>query len=425
VQPAWRLAVISTIVLSTVFPAAASGQPAAPVGRDIAADAGLGTARVLTHGETAVRDFDRDGDRDLVLSNHGAEPSELLVRVNGEQRFQPVDNIPFGTRDRHSCAWGNVNSDWRPDLYCSEGGQRSTSTSDSKSNELWIQQTDGSFVDQGEQLGVADPLGRGRDVAFFDVDNDGDSDLFVGNLPRNDSVVAPNQLFINDGGTFRNSPEYNVNRNAGGNCVTTVDYDGDGFTDLFTCGAVEVADKPLHLYHNEAGREFRDVTAEVGLAGLDVDDALFENLDGAGRPELVLITEDSLEIRRWGGDDYREVVLERPLDAGRNLAAGDVLGSGLDDLYVLQGGERCDGDRPDGERNPDPYTPGTCPADFLLENTSTAGNYRFTRREVPQEETGAGDTVSEIADFRDGRAAFLVNNGYRRVPGRRQLIVFP
>lgn len=353
----WRFALISVVVLVVAFPTAAAGQAAAPAGRDIAEAAGLGTARVNTHGETSVRDLDGDGDRDIVLSNHGSAPSELLELVNGGggERFQLVEDIPFGKRDRHSCAWGNVNSDGRPDLYCSEGGQGSTATD--KSNELWVQQPDGSFVDRGEQLGVADPRGRGRDVTFLDVENDGDADLFVGNLPRTDTVVAPNQLYINDGGSFRSAPEYGVNRNLGGNCVTTVDYDRDGFTDLFTCGAVEAKEKPLRLYHNEAGREFRDVTAEVGLAGLDVDDALFENLDGAGRAELVLITEESLEIRRWSGGGYREVVLKRTLGAGRNLAAGDALGSDLDDLYVQQGGERCDGDRPDGERNPDPYTP--------------------------------------------------------------------
>lgn len=212
----WRFALISVVVLVVAFPTAAAGQAAAPAGRDIAEAAGLGTARVNTHGETSVRDLDGDGDRDIVLSNHGSAPSELLELVNGGggERFQLVEDIPFGKRDRHSCAWGNVNSDGRPDLYCSEGGQGSTATD--KSNELWVQQPDGSFVDRGEQLGVADPRGRGRDVTFLDVENDGDADLFVGNLPRTDTVVAPNQLYINDGGSFRSAPEYGVNRNLGG-----------------------------------------------------------------------------------------------------------------------------------------------------------------------------------------------------------------
>lgn len=216
-----------------------------------------------------------------------------------------------------------------------------------------------------------------------------------------------------------------MNRDAGGNCVLDFDYDQDGFSDLLTCGTVDARDKPLRLYHNEGGRRFEDVTAQVGLDGLDVDDALFANLDGAGRAELVLITEDTLELRRWAAGDYRQVVFRQALQAGGNLAAGDALGNRLDDLYVLQGGERCDGDNPDGETKPDPYTPATCPADFLLENTSTAGDYDFVRREVPQEGTGSGDTVTAIPDFQGGRDVFLVNNGYRRVPGRRQLIVFP
>lgn len=421
-QQVWKIVLISAVVLIVALPTAAVGQAAAPAGRDIAADAGLGSDRVLTHGETAVRDFDADGDRDIVLSYHASAPYALLERVDGQQRYRRVANIPFGKPDRHSCAWGNANADPRPDLYCSLGGGRGQTTG--KSNELWIQQPDGSFVQRAEAFGVADPLGRGRDVTWLDVDNDGDRDLFVGNSQRTDPV-APNQLFINEGDRFRSAPEYGVNRDAGGNCVLDFDYDQDGFSDLLTCGTVEARDKPLRLYHNEGGRRFEDVTAQVGLDGLDVDDAQFANLDGAGRAELVLITEDTLEVRRWAAGDYRQVVFRQALRAGRNLAAGDALGSRLADLYVLQGGERCDGDNPDGETKPDPYTPATCPADFLLENTSTAGDYDFVRREVPQEGTGSGDTVTAIPDFQGGRDAFLVNNGYRRVPGRRQLIVFP
>lgn len=168
-QQVCTIGLISAVVLIVALPTAAVGQAVAPAGRDIAADAGLGSDRVLTHGETAVRDFDADGDRDIVLSYHASAPYELLERVDGQRRYRRVPNIPFGKPDRHSCAWGNANADPRPDLYCSLGGRRGQTTG--KSNELWIQQPDGGFVQRAEEFGVADPLGRGRDVTFLDVDN--------------------------------------------------------------------------------------------------------------------------------------------------------------------------------------------------------------------------------------------------------------
>lgn len=116
----------------------------------------------------------------------------------------------------------------------------------------------------GEKL-LPETMGSG--AAFFDYDNDGDSDLFLVNSqdwPHSKRHrETPMALYQNDGtGRF-----VDVTRAAGllhtfyGVGVATADYDGDGWIDLFI-----TALGPNHLYRNQHGR-FVEVTDSAGVAG--------------------------------------------------------------------------------------------------------------------------------------------------------------
>jgi hypothetical protein len=112
----------------------------------------------------------------------------------------------------------------------------------------------------------------GSGVAWIDYDQDGYLDLFfvqAGNFPADSDakITEPtSRLYRNQGdGTF-----VDVTRQVGllvpgfGQGVAVGDYDNDGFPDLFvTCYG------HLHLYHNEpdghSGRRFREVTHEAGV----------------------------------------------------------------------------------------------------------------------------------------------------------------
>jgi enediyne biosynthesis protein E4 len=105
----------------------------------------------------------------------------------------------------------------------------------------------------------------GCGVAFIDYDNDGWVDLFVLNGTRldGDPPTATNRLYKNNrNGTFTDvTSKAGLVRAGWASAVTFGDYDNDGFDDLFiTYYGHNV------LYRNNGNGTFSDVTKRVGLA---------------------------------------------------------------------------------------------------------------------------------------------------------------
>ena len=66
-------------------------------------------------------------------------------------------------------------------------------------NRLWENDGTGKFRDVSEERGVANLGGLGRGISWGDYDNDGDSDLVVGNMPNSDrgDDIIPATLYKN------------------------------------------------------------------------------------------------------------------------------------------------------------------------------------------------------------------------------------
>src|SRR6185295_8358774 len=82
-------------------------------------------------------------------------------------------------------AWGDYDRDRYPDIYISNGGHP---------NRLYRNRGDGTFVDVAPELGVTKPIAS-FPTWFFDVNNDGWLDIFVGayggpHLPPDVASVA-------------------------------------------------------------------------------------------------------------------------------------------------------------------------------------------------------------------------------------------
>lgn len=108
----------------------------------------------------------------------------------------------------------------------------------------------------------------GTGVAFIDYDNDGWEDLFFVNGTRLDpgpkGTVAPtNRLYRNKGdGTFEDvTAKAGLTKTNWGQAVTVGDYDNDGFDDIFVSAFGKNA-----LYHNNGNGTFTDVAAKAGVA---------------------------------------------------------------------------------------------------------------------------------------------------------------
>ena len=131
----------------------------------------------------------------------------------------------------------------------------------------------------------------GNGAAWIDYDGDGFLDLFVVNGSTLEGQAKGergpgNRLYHNDGkGAFED-----VTRGSGleggywGSAVAAGDYDNDGLVDLFVTTVLEGD----HLYHNNGNGTFTDVTARAGLGGgrRDSVSAAFFDYDRDGRLDL-------------------------------------------------------------------------------------------------------------------------------------------
>ena len=162
---------------------AATPAAAAPVAREVADRAGI--AETTRTWSANVHDFNGDGWDDVLIVRHNEAPARLyrndggtFAEVNWGLFHQPGIPENPDEADRHDCAWADVDLDGRSDVYCTLGAEHGTVT---KTNELWMQHADGTFVDRAAEYGVTDPLGRGRHATFIDVNRDPYPDLYVGN----------------------------------------------------------------------------------------------------------------------------------------------------------------------------------------------------------------------------------------------------
>jgi len=133
---------------------------------------------------------------------------------------------------------------------------------------------------------------------FFDVDNDGDNDLYIvsGGSELFDVGYYQDRLYLNDGdGHFIRSnglPEIN----SSGSCVVGSDYDKDGDMDLFVGGRVVPgnygASPESFLLKNNHGK-FDNVTqADLGNSELGmITSSLWTDYDNDGWPDLMVVGE--------------------------------------------------------------------------------------------------------------------------------------
>jgi hypothetical protein len=149
----------------------------------------------------AVADFTGDGWPDLFISHHW-HPANLWIN-NKNGTFSAVDVSFFSSiLDRHDCQPADFNQDGRIDIFSSVGADRGTAL---KCNGLFIQQPDGTFVDEAYQWNICDSTGRGRWCAVLDANNDGYPDIFYGTDRFARTACPPSTGSIATPGTARSS----------------------------------------------------------------------------------------------------------------------------------------------------------------------------------------------------------------------------
>ncbi len=346
----------------------------------------------------SVADFSGDGWPDIFIARHW-HPADLWLN-NQDGTFTQSDATYFTSiKDRHDCEAADFNQDGLEDMFCSVGADRGSAA---KANALYVQQPDGTFADEAYQENVADPWGRGRYGAALDANNDGYPDIFYGTESlRPDGMPSVDRFYINTGqGSFVDDPAMGLDMNIGSLCAHTVDYNSDGRPDLLVCGETG----GLHLFRNDQGQGFTDVSSILGVSIKAVDAAMVD-VNHDSRPDLITLTGSVLaeRLQQANGTFAKQKIILKGIKSARTLAVGDVNGDNNPDIYVVCGRT--------GSQN--------APDDLLTGNAT--GGFP-TMMTIPQTTVGGGDKAYPIDYTHDGLTSFLVLNGQVPNPGPIQLL---
>jgi hypothetical protein len=169
---------------------------------------------------------------------------------------------------------------------------------------LYRNNGDGTFTDISTGSGL-DRCVYAFGLTVGDYDNNGLPDLFVSGLGFFD---GQGMLMRNNGdGTFTDvTQEAGLGMWGPAFTATWVDYDGDGYLDLFvvnTLGGLFNRKTPNRLFHNNGDGTFTDVTEAAGLQTVwPTIGAAWGDFSNNGRPDLFISNAGPAQLFRNNGD---------------------------------------------------------------------------------------------------------------------------
>ncbi len=321
-----------------------------PIFTDVTVPMGLKTMG-FTFGNPIWGDFNNDGYLDLFADNHYIHKA-YLYRNDAGATFTDIEEVS-GMRsggDRHGSAWVDFNHDGYLDLSITKGA-RLGGTLGMKQDELYRNLGDSTFVEVALEAGADNTYGRGRSVAWGDFDRDGYPDILLGNLK------TPMVLYKNNrDGTFTNVADAAGLSDLQYTDCAFVDYDNDGFPDVFCTISISHSTVPDALFHNNGDGTFTNFSAQAGLLPFSNGRSIaWADYDNDGDLDLFVargLDEGGVKqtlYRNNGTGTFTDVSDVSGLGVVANNRAacwGDFDNDGYLDLYVVNSGDNVSGKGP-------------------------------------------------------------------------------
>ncbi|MFD2914498.1 VCBS repeat-containing protein [Psychroserpens luteus] len=220
----------------------------------------------------AIGDINNDGLPDVFFC--GNQVIDRLYLNKGDLKFEDITKKSKVAKNS-GWSWGvtmaDVNDDGYLDIYVSRNGE--SMNPEDRKNQLYINNQDLTFTESAMSYGLAD-AGFSSQAVFFDMDNDGDLDMYqvnqlpdarlfkrYSNIPKKREVFYKDKLYRNDNGKYKDvSEEVGISRDMTyGLSVSASDFNNDGWTDLYIANDY---DKPDVLYYNNGDGTFKNVINE-------------------------------------------------------------------------------------------------------------------------------------------------------------------
>lgn len=319
----------------------------------------------------AFLDYDQDGFIDLYVCSgtwlkgisSGDKPEIMpenhLYHNTGKGTFEDVTKKAGvgGPWYSMGVTVGDYNNDGFPDLYVSNYG----------TNVLYKNNGNGTFTDVTKKAMVG---GKETDfntgAVWFDYDNDGFLDLYVGKYLNFDPNykyyyapdgfpgpmaydAQPDVLYHNKGdGTFEDVTQAMGIKDLDGRAmgVGAADYDDDGFVDIYVANDHSMN----YLWHNNGGKGFTDMGTPSGTAfGQSGESAVSMSVDfadylGNGRMDMFISDDKYCRLYENMGNG---LFTERSYPSGIAMPAGQFVGwsssfidydnDGYTDIYKTNG----------------------------------------------------------------------------------------
>ena len=232
-------------------------------------------------------DIDNDGDYDMIMvgENKAEDYLSLLYINDGKGNFNKSNKNNLIGVSGGALSFADVNGDSFEDVLITGRNIEFKSSAT-----LYMNDRKGNFI---PKKGTPFTGINNGDVAFEDIDNDGDQDVLISGFNHDatgyehDGEVF-SKLYENDGkGNFTELKNVSIEGIYSGSSINFGDINGDGFQDLLLTGKNSVHKGSAYLYTND-GKGMFNKKENTNFQGIKSGKGIFRDINNDGFLDVII-----------------------------------------------------------------------------------------------------------------------------------------